>query len=204
MPAFYRASATEFIHTPDSEITGRLALAYAHSGFSSQRTSQTRAWEADLSKLKSALKKVISQEERAADWIVLLEFPIPRKEKRIDVVLLAGDTIMILELKTSSQGIDADRQAEEYALLLHFFHEPSNRRRIVTFVVSPSSRARTRMRSPQPRKARGPPERALQGPAAARPRIWTSTRSTSVRTRARASSIRCSAATSKSGRSSTS
>jgi len=142
MPAFYRASATEFIHTPDSEITGRLALAYAHSGFSSQRTSQTRAWEADLSKLKSALKKVISQDELAADWIVLLEFPIPRKEKRIDVVLLAGDTIMILELKTSSQGIDADRQAEEYALLLHFFHEPSNRRRIVTFVVSPSSRAR--------------------------------------------------------------
>jgi len=143
MPAFYRASVTEFIHSSDSEITGRLATAYAHSGFSSQRTSQTRAWEADLTKLRSALDLVIAQNSQAAAWTVLLEFPIPRKEKRIDVVLLAGDTIVILELKTSAQGIDADRQAEEYALLLHFFHEPSNRRKIVTFVVSPSARHRS-------------------------------------------------------------
>ncbi len=142
MPAFYRASVTEFIHTSESEITGLLATAYAHGGFSSQRTSQTRAWEADLQRLKSSLNRLILLSQKAANWTVLLEFPIPRKEKRIDVVLLAGDTIIILELKTSAPGVDADRQAEEYALLLHFFHEPSNRRRIVTLVVSPSSRPR--------------------------------------------------------------
>jgi hypothetical protein len=144
MPAFYRASVAEFIHTSDSEITGRLASAYAHSGFSSQRTSQTRAWEADLASLRSAFDVVVAQNSRAMTWALLLEFPIPRKEKRIDVVLLAGATIVILELKTSTQGADADRQAEEYALLLHFFHRPSNRRKIVTYVVAPTARARSR------------------------------------------------------------
>jgi len=142
MPAFYRASVTEFVRTSDSEITGRLSSAYANSGFSSQRTSQTRAWEADLTKLRSALNRVVAQTPEAAAWTLLLEFPIPRKEKRIDVVLLAGDTIVILELKTSAQGIEADRQAEEYALLLHFFHQPSSRRKIATFLVAPSARGR--------------------------------------------------------------
>ena len=142
MPAFYRASVIDFIHTSDSEITGQLSSAYAKSGFSSQRTSQTRAWEADLAKLKSALDRVVTLQSQAAAWTLLLEFPIPRKEKRIDVVLIAGDTVVILELKTSAQGVEADRQAEEYALLLHFFHQPSNRRRIATFVVAPSARGR--------------------------------------------------------------
>ncbi len=74
-------------------------------------------------------------------WSILLEFPIPRKEKRIDVVILAGDTIILLELKSSMQGLGGTRQAEEYALLLHYFHQPSNKRQIVAFVVSPTSRS---------------------------------------------------------------
>ncbi len=93
-------------------------------------------------KLKSELDRVVAQNVEAVAWTLLLEFPIPRKEKRIDVVLIAGDTIVILELKTSAQGVEADRQAEEYALLLHFFHQPSNRRKIATFVVAPSARGR--------------------------------------------------------------
>ncbi len=140
MPAFYRASIAEFLHVSESELTGRLTTEYAHSGFQSQPTSQTIAWIADIVRLHSILAEVTNKNTAAADWSILLEFPIPRKEKRIDVVILARGVIVILELKSSAQGIEAIRQAEEYALLLHYFHGPSDRRRIIPLVVAPSTR----------------------------------------------------------------
>lgn len=140
MPAFYRASIAEFLHVSESDLTGRLTTEYARSGFQSQRTSQTIAWITDIVRLHSILGDVVNRNPSAASWYILLEFPIPRKEKRVDVVLLARDIIVILELKSSAQGIESIRQVEEYALLLHYFHEPSDRKRIVPFVVSPSTR----------------------------------------------------------------
>ena len=137
MSAFYRATVAEFLGISESELIGRLSTSYAHSGFEQQRTSQTRVWSADVPRLQNVLNVVVDTSPLAANWTVLLEFPIPRKEKRIDVVLLAGDTILILELKSSTQGTESLRQAEEYALLLHYFHQPSDRRRIIALVVSP-------------------------------------------------------------------
>jgi hypothetical protein len=136
MPAFYLASVTEFLSTSESELTGRLSTAYAQSGFSEQKTSQTRAWISDILKLQQTLQAAAVARSASLLWSILLEFPIPRKGTRIDVILLAGDTIVLLELKTTTGGADAVRQAEEYALLLHYFHQPSDQRRIVAFVVS--------------------------------------------------------------------
>jgi hypothetical protein len=137
MPAFYRATVAEFLTVSESELIGRLSTAYAHGGFEHQRTTQTIAWAADVLRLQIVLATVADASPAAARWSILLEFPIPRKEKRIDVVLLAGDTILILELKSSAQGAESLRQAEEYALLLHYFHQPSDRRKILALVVSP-------------------------------------------------------------------
>jgi len=140
MPAFYRASIAEFLHLSESDLTGRLTTEYARSGFQSQRTSQTIAWINDIVHLRSVLADVIKKTSAAAGWHILLEFPIPRKEKRIDVLLLVHDVLVILELKSSAQGIESIRQVEEYALLLHYFHEPSDRRKILPLVVAPSTR----------------------------------------------------------------
>ena len=54
-------------------------------------------------------------------------------------MLLAGDTILLLELKSSKGSAEASTQVEEYALLLHYFHEPSCHRRIVPIVVAPEA-----------------------------------------------------------------
>ena len=137
MPAFYRAPLAEFLVTSESELIGQLSTAYAHGGFERQRTTQTLAWAADVVHLHDVLHEVTNRNSAAAEWSILLEFPIPRKEKRIDVVLLAGDTIVLLELKSSPQGAEGLQQAAEYALLLHYFHQPSHRRRIIPLVVSP-------------------------------------------------------------------
>ncbi len=141
MPAFYRASVAEFLHVSESDLTGRLSTEYARSGFSIAAHIPNHRLDCRHRSVSTPFwPTLINKNAAAADWSILLEFPIPRKEKRVDVVLQAIDVIVILELKSSAQGIESIRQAEEYALLLHYFHEPSDRRRIVPLVVAPSTR----------------------------------------------------------------
>jgi hypothetical protein len=73
----------------------------------------------------------------AYTWGVLLEFTIPRKDARIDAVILAGQSIVVLEAKSADEiSAAARRQVEEYALLLHYFHQGSRDRVIVPLLVS--------------------------------------------------------------------
>ncbi len=75
------------------------------------------------------------------DWGILLEFPIPRRQKRIDVVLLAKDVIIVLELKTTFDGSAALTQAEDYGLDLASFHAMSSTATIVPLVVAGNTRS---------------------------------------------------------------
>lgn len=81
----------------------------------------------------------MDKDSNAGNWGVLLEFSIPRKEMRIDAVLLTHDEIVILEAKSGVDFFQARRQIQEYALLLHYFHKSSADRRIVPVVVSPEA-----------------------------------------------------------------
>ncbi len=136
MPAFHRSSIREFIASSDSELTGLLSIAYAKEGFEKQRTDQTAAWASDLFLLRGAMEAVCAGLPEALSWTLLLEFNIPRKMRRIDCVVLAGDHIVLLECKTHAPTNEDRLQAEEYALLLHYFHQPSDKRRIIPLVVS--------------------------------------------------------------------
>ena len=137
MPALFQSSVRDFIDRPISEVVGTLSLHYASQGFIDQKTDQTESWATDVAKLQDTLRQTAAISAHALNWLVLLEFVIPRKDKRIDVVLLTPGSIIILELKTGAYANEALRQVEEYALLLHYFHKPSNRRRIFPFVISP-------------------------------------------------------------------
>jgi len=50
--------------------------------------------------LRATLEQCSAASETASTWGLILEFSIPRKELRIDVVLLVRETIVILEAKT--------------------------------------------------------------------------------------------------------
>src|SRR6185503_19457309 len=73
----------------------------------------------------------------------LLEYPIPRRHKRLDAVLLAADVIFCLEFKTEDKvySLQPQRQVEDYALDLRDFHEASCDRRIVPVVVVPKAKS---------------------------------------------------------------
>ena len=139
MASFYRASVGEFLSLSDEQILARLAVSYANRGYTSQYSDQTLTWERDIRSIRSSLEVCVVRLASALNWGVLLEFSIPRKEMRIDAVLLIGNEIVVLEAKSGDALQQAKRQIEEYALLLHYFHKASADRRIVPVIVSPEA-----------------------------------------------------------------
>jgi hypothetical protein len=139
MASFYSGSVDEFLAQPDESILARLATAYANRGYTSQYSDQTLTWERDIRSLRRSLEHCIASSFSAHTWGLILEFSIPRKELRIDAVLLVRDAIVILEAKSGEAASAAKQQIEEYALLLHYFHKGSADRRIVPILVSPDA-----------------------------------------------------------------
>ena len=139
MASFYQSTVGDFLSLTDEQILARLSVAYANRGFTSQYSDQTLTWERDLRSLRSVLMHSVARSHGARNWGILLEFSIPRKEMRIDVVLLIGETVVLLEAKTGAAFTQAKRQIEEYALLLHYFHKASAEMRIVPIVVFPDA-----------------------------------------------------------------
>jgi hypothetical protein len=135
MASFLRVAVGEFLSLSDGEILSRLSVGYAKRGYTSQFSEQTLVWEHDLRNLRKALQLCLERLPQASRWAVLLEFSIPRKEKRIDIVLLIGGQIVILEAKTGDPTPEARRQLEEYALLLHYFHKGSAQKRITPVLI---------------------------------------------------------------------
>ena len=140
MPAFYRATVAHFLCSSETELLGILSTAYAKEGFVNQKARQTLTWLADTRALRDSLQSASQISSRINTWSVLLEFNIPRKEKRLDVVLLASDRIILLELKSSDTQSQHRLQLEEYALLLHYFHSTSRQRHIHPFLISPTNK----------------------------------------------------------------
>src|SRR5579863_1054765 len=113
---FYSAPISEFRSATSDEILGKLA---ANNPFTLE-TTQKRAWLVEISTLKNVLAN--------REGFISFEYSIPRMGKRIDVVIIIGPVIFVLEFKVdekqfSSAALD---QVWDYALDLKNFHEASN------------------------------------------------------------------------------
>jgi len=136
MASFYQATVAEFLSQTAEHVLARLSTGYANRGYTTQYADQTLTWERDLRSLWTSLEQCVAAAQQANAWGLILEFSIPKKELRIDAVLLVGEAVVILEAKTGAVGAQAHRQIEEYALLLHYFHKASDQRRIVPILVT--------------------------------------------------------------------
>ncbi len=142
MAAFYRATISDFlVHSPQ-EILGSLLESYQHNELQKR---QTKAWEKEIVVLKATCAELISLTPTTAKWSLLMEYPIPRRPKRLDVVLLAADVIICIEFKTEDKAhsLQPQRQVEDYALDLRDFHQASHDRRILPIVVVPKAPSTT-------------------------------------------------------------
>jgi hypothetical protein len=136
MASYFASDVGEFLRTSTSEIHARLTLGHARE-FHESKSDATLTWWDDVHNLQEALTAAVNKEPTISFWGVVLEFTVPRKGRRIDVVLLAGKRILLLECKSGVPGGEARRQAETYALLLHYFHSGSCEREIIPVAISP-------------------------------------------------------------------
>ena len=139
MACFYSGSVQQFLAEDVEHVLARLAVGYANRGYVTQYSDQTLTWQRDLEHLRKALEECVTLSDSAGRWGLLLEFSIPRKERRIDAVLLVRSSVVVIEAKTGGVGPDARRQVEEYAMLLHYFHKATSNSRVLPVIVSGDS-----------------------------------------------------------------
>ena len=129
--AYYDDSITNFLITSPEEIIGKIAL---KNEFSLEQT-QKDAWLAEIIILKAVLPPYKGS--------IYFEYSIPRMGQRIDVIILIGSVIFILEFKIgekeySSYAID---QVMDYALDLKNFHESSHEQFIAPILIATKAKS---------------------------------------------------------------
>lgn len=131
--AWYGASITDFLVTETNAILGALT---AQSAFSVDPT-QRDAWLMQIEFLKRSLKGL--------QGTIFFEFNIPRMGRRIDVVLLIGPAIFVVEFKVGESRFDraAIDQVWDYALDLKNFHEGSHRTSVLPILIATASEETT-------------------------------------------------------------
>jgi len=151
MPAFYRATLAEFLAEDPKRILGLLTVGSGDSGFAELKHRQTKAWQREIEILKQTAVFLIAEESARGQWPLLLEYPIPRRDSRIDAVLLAADIIFCIEFKTEDKrhSQQTDQQAEDYALDLRDFHEQSRGRCIVPIAVAVKAQSQVSVAKPE-------------------------------------------------------
>ncbi|MFZ0035164.1 MAG: DNA/RNA helicase domain-containing protein [Sedimentisphaerales bacterium] len=124
--AYYSESISNFLISTPEEILGKLSIGNTFSLDQSQRD----AWLEEIDILRETLKPY--------QGTIYFEFSIPRMGQRIDIVLLIGPVIFVLEFKIganefTSYAID---QVWDYALDLKNFHESSHEQFIAPILIA--------------------------------------------------------------------
>lgn len=124
---------SDLLNGDEDHLLGRLSSKFKEQGFETQRTSQTAAWQGEITHMKGVAENLIAHDSSFADWRLLLEYEIPRRQKRPDGILLDSDIIFVIEFKLGdSHAGSAERwQTEEYALDLRDFHAACREKTIV-------------------------------------------------------------------------
>lgn len=115
---YYSESIRGFLSRKPDDIVGKLTVASPHQVDNETKSS----WLDEIEVLRSVLPDYIDRGS------VYFEFDIPRMGRRVDVVLLIGGLLFVLEFKTGTEQInhrEAMTQAWDYALDLKNFHEGS-------------------------------------------------------------------------------
>lgn len=124
--AFYSDSIPRFLTTRPDEILGVLTR---RSEFNVEQ-AQGHAWLEEITILRRALASFAGS--------IYFEYSIPRMGRRIDIVLLIGPAVFVLEFKVGEQEFAAHAvdQVIDYALDLKNFHEPSHNCPVAPILVA--------------------------------------------------------------------
>jgi len=127
---YYSDSISNFLRSSTEEILGVLALNNDFALIQTQRGS----WVAQI----EILREILSSHQGS----IYFEYSIPRMGRRIDVVLLIGPVIFVLEFKVGESEFStyAMDQVCDYALDLKNFHDSSHEQYIAPVLVATNAK----------------------------------------------------------------
>jgi len=127
--AYYSASLVQFRADSDADIVSSLTT---NSEFAIEPT-QRDAWLKQIEVLRNALGPLSLN-----DGLVAFEFSVPRVGKRIDVLLVLGHIVVVVEFKVGEEEFTASAtdQVWDYALDLKNFHSTSHDKVVVPILVA--------------------------------------------------------------------
>jgi hypothetical protein len=139
MPAFFRSTLGEFASIGAPAGLHKLTNGLTAAGFD-LTPEQHIAWTEEWPLLEAAFAEFIAAFPRASGWDVLLEYPIPGRRKRIDVVVLTDRGIIVVEFKGAASVTNtATWQVREYCWNLRDFHRESYGAEIAPIVCAVAS-----------------------------------------------------------------
>jgi len=129
---WYADTIEGFARSSDEHVVGSLSLA---SGFAVTE-EQVLAWMIQIAILRRALAGQFGR--------IYFEFVVPRLGKRVDVVLLIGGVVFVIEFKVGDTTFTgaALEQVWDYALDLRNFHESSHNTFIAPILVATQAHSR--------------------------------------------------------------
>ncbi len=127
---YYSETISTFLNSKPDEILSRLVR---NNDFALEQT-QRDAWLEEI----AILHKVLSSHQGS----IYFEYSIPRMGKRIDVVLLIGPVIFVLEFKIGEKEFTSSAldQVWDYALDLKNFHESSHDHFIAPILIATNAK----------------------------------------------------------------
>lgn len=144
MKAFYSNSIENFLSDDTNRIVGILTQKSGSAGFYQQTHTQTFSWRNEIEILKNSIKEIFTKiNSNSSNDGILLEYPIPRRGKRIDAILVLGGRLFVIEYKNGKDSFDTidKEQLIDYCLDLRDFHKSSKHREIIPVLLVKNSDA---------------------------------------------------------------
>jgi hypothetical protein len=127
--AYYSNTTQGFLQDSKNQILGELVVGHPFA----LDDLQKHAWVGQIEILQALLAT-----QPTLPGYIFFEYAIPRMGKRVDVVLLMGDVIFVLEFKVGEKAYPkhAIDQTIDYCLDLKNFHEKSHKRKLVPILIA--------------------------------------------------------------------
>lgn len=126
MPGYLVETISSFVDGEADRLIGALSSRLLEE-YPGDHERQLRSWRSQIDLLQTCLSDHLESNPAAGGWGIIIEYPLLRLQRRLDVVILAGQTVAVLEFKVGAGSFNASdkRQVEDYALGLRDFHETS-------------------------------------------------------------------------------
>ena len=98
--------------------------------------SQKNAWKQSIPRLQYEVDEVLLIDPEGEEYNAILEYELPMESRRPDVILLAKQSVIVLELKGKTLPTQADiDQADAYARDLKCYHRECAERPVISVCV---------------------------------------------------------------------